>query len=142
MLKWSYEVVNGGHCLFMLKRPHSRWLLWLALLPMSCDAPVSVSDSLDTGAYLDLGCDQRDFVTWESGGEQFFLENCRSCHSEHAVSGSGAPSYLTYDTPQDVWAARFNIRQAALWDRYMPPALPLSEEGAQLLTGLLDCGLR
>lgn len=80
-------------------------------------------------------------VTWESGGESFFLTWCRSCHSESAEDRHGAPEYLNYDTLDGVRGAAHNIRQAALWDQVMPPSYPLDDEQREILWSFLDCGL-
>ncbi len=113
--------------------------LLVVLLAAGCVAAVD-PPTVDTAAYA-VDCSEVDYVTWTTGGESFFVENCRGCHSEAAVAWSGAPEYLTYDTLEDVRADRFNIRQAALWDRYMPPTYPLSESNTTLLRDFLDCGI-
>lgn len=105
----------------------------LALLLAGCTDP---SDTADTAA-----CDHDVVVTWETGGEAFFLTWCRSCHSETAADRHGAPEYLNYDTLEGVRAAEHNIRQAALWDEVMPPGYPLAAEERETLGSFLDCGL-
>lgn len=105
----------------------------LLLLLLACADP---GDSADTAT-----CAHEVPITWETGGEAFFLSWCRSCHSESASDRHGAPEYLNYDTLESVRAAEHNIRQAALWDEVMPPGYPLAAEERETLASFLDCGL-
>lgn len=105
------------------------------LLLLACGG--AQDSGLDTDA-----CAAHDVaITWESGGEAFFLTWCRSCHSETAADRHGAPEYLNYDTLDSVRGAAHNIRQAALWDQVMPPSYPLDDENREILSSFLDCGL-
>ncbi|MDP2307210.1 MAG: hypothetical protein Q8P18_14385 [Pseudomonadota bacterium] len=89
--------------------------MWLGLL-LAC---TGTDDSAETA--VDPLCVDAPIVTYETFGAGFVEENCQSCHASTSLDRQGAPSFVVFDTVDDVWALDERILQVAVPD---PPMMP------------------
>lgn len=103
----------------------------LALLACSGEEPV------DTGSSI---CDDAPFVSWDSFGHGFLVEQCQPCHATTAVDRYGAPEEVTFDDEEIALAQKASILRVATGDApTMPPAISVEERDRYLLEVWLSC---
>lgn len=94
----------------------------------------------DTGSDTSA-CADAPQVTWESFGQGFFENYCRSCHSSTAQNRYGAPEGLDFDTEAQVQQYESLVRATVLEDASMPVGGGVFVDDLTLLEIYLDCGL-
>lgn len=71
---------------------------------------------------VDPLCVDAPVVTYETFGAGFLRENCWSCHARTSPDRQGAPTFVVFDTVDEVWALHERILQLAVPDDpQMPP---------------------
>ena len=89
---------------------------------------------------LEAFCDGQPMVNWDNFGRGFFRESCQGCHSSVAVDRYGAPEYINYDGPEDIWAnTEWVLRVAGGDEPTMPPQGGTTVEDRQRLEVWLLC---
>lgn len=103
----------------------------LALLACTGNEPV------DTAASV---CDDVPFVSWDTFGHGFLVEQCQPCHASTAVERYGAPAEVTFDDEEASVAQKAGILRVATGDApTMPPAIAVEERDRYLLEVWLTC---
>ena len=114
-------------------------LLLPALLLAACDpAPEDTSHTSDSA---DLCATAEVQLTWANFGDGFFLNYCRSCHSEGTADRFDAPDGINFDTRAEVQKWRYAIRVAVMVDGGMPVGGGVYQGDLDFLDLFLECGL-
>jgi len=86
----------------------------------SGEPPRDTGDSGVTEDLLDCDPDTGYPVTWSGWANGFFINYCRSCHSEITPDRQGAPVGVDFDTAQQVEDQAASIWRTVIDDERMP----------------------
>ncbi len=104
---------------------------WLLLL--ACAGGVTSDTAAETCA------DTAPEVTWDGDVHGFFLSYCDACHAATSPERHGAPTTVTFDTPQQVLAMAQRIRVRTLDEQTMPVGGGVPSDDLALLEAWLAC---
>lgn len=94
------------------------------------------SDEDDSGY-----CTDAPAVTYETFGDGFMTQNCRTCHTSGQTVRQGAPDDVNFDDAASVWALKDRVlARAAIDTPTMPPLGGTTEDDRYLLRAWLECG--
>jgi len=90
----------------------------------------------DSGACSDVPA-----VSYETFGDGFLTENCRTCHTSGQTVRQGAPDDVNFDDAASVWAIKDRVlARAAVDPPTMPPLGGTTADDRYLLRIWLECG--
>ena len=86
-------------------------------------------------------CADAPTVTYETFGDGFLTQNCRTCHSSGQTVRQGAPEDVNFDDAASVWASKdLVLALAAVDSPTMPPLGGTTVDDRYLLRVWLECG--
>lgn len=119
---------------------HIRKIAFWSFLSLGVLGAAACGGDGDEGEGLPACPDGGTDLTYENFGQEFFGNNCTSCHS----AGSGEPiaEDVPFDSQSAIQAAAEDIYKQAVKSSAMPPGGGPSETQRQQLGEWLSCGAK
>ncbi len=105
-------------------------------------AVLSLSGCTGTPAEDSNFCAGAPPADWQTFGHGFVTQNCETCHSSTSENRESAPSYVFFDTAEEVWTYKDAVLTKATGDSpTMPPLGGTTADDRYLLQVWLTCGV-